>query len=508
MPEQSCSIDNVMGKFPGVLDAGGVKTDDAVFGKLTDNAKLLYGQVVDKQQSDILAVGNPSVSSAVEKAIEETTQNITEANRINIKSIVSGSMKPTDLFPEDITKPILDYIDDFFVRNDGDIGGKHREFTTGIKSVIESLDDTKVSEWAKGEWAHWKRDLADGAPFYEKRGGIVSKLINNVVSNSINLSNNVILGNPLELMIKAPTLYGFRPSLVGLIEALGKTKGNIWGKIPELDQRGFYGFDLGPSKNFGVGKIRIPLTGKLNDLVKGTTGLIMNITQRPLVNIAYGVGRAKTGTVNGGIEALEKIAFANRLGNRPRLFRNSADAASLKLMNYTLSQYQMMNSLVRGLGTPGKRFDSARGIVTWLGITSALGGSAAMIPAPISAIFKKIDGYSDWEKEHSTAFTKLIQPGSISIGAGQQIYSRAMESSQKDIQSGAQKLSEGDMNGAIRDLTMGGLTVSIGFGQNVMTNPRTQKSIRVYFDLADGDLSESEKDEKLQKIWLPFLNQD
>jgi hypothetical protein len=505
MPENSCNPENVMGKLAGVFDAGGIETTDSAYQLMTDNAKLLFQQVVNKQQADILNAAKPKAPDIIDDTLDETTHLLGQANRVNVKSVVTASMKPTDLFPEDVTKPILSAVDDFYIQHANDLRGKAGQFKASIKSVINSLDESKIPEWAKGEWEHWKRDLQDGHPFYEKKGGIVSTILNNTVSNSINLSNNVVSGNVFELMIKAPTLYGFRPSLVGAIETLGKTKGNIWARIPELDERGFYGFPLEPSKNF----LKIPLTGKLNDLSKKTTELIMNTTQRPLVNIAYGVGKAKTGTHEGGIEALEKIAFSNRLGNRPRLFRNQADAASLKLMNYTFSQYQMMGGLLAGLTKKETAFNSARGLATWLGLQSAIGGVPSLMPRGMSDILAAASPeYKEWEKENMTPIGKLVQPGNITVGAAQSIWNRVVETAQKDAQSGAEKLANDDPTGAARDLTMAGLTMSIGFGQNIMTNPRVQKTIRGYFDLNDGDIDNQELNTKLTKIWAPFLSKE
>lgn len=499
MPESSCNVDNVMGKLGAVMDAGGVEMTNGAFEKLTGNAKLLYQQTFSGDKSSILEVGKPKTADKVDQVLNATTQDISEGSRPTIKGVVLGSMKPTDILPKEVTDPILTYIDDFYVINGGDIKGKSGQFIAGMKGVINNIDDSKVPNWAESEWNHWRRDLLDGHPFYEAKGNDLTSILNNTVANSINLSNNVIMGNPVELLVKAPTLYGFRPSLAGLVEALKTTKGNIWARIPELEKRGYYGFNLEPSKRV----LGIPGSGKLNDLGKQSIELIMNTTQRPLLNTAYSIGKLKGGEEE-GILALEKIAFANRLGNRPRLFRSQSSGSSLKLMNYTFSQYQMMGGLIHGLGNPETRWESVRGIATYGLMVGALGGQSAYIPKPFDMILEQVDGYKDWRAEHLTPLGKLIQPGQITVGAAQSIWNRTTQSANKDFQSGANNLSKGNVGAAVCDFTLGSLQLSIGFGQNVWTNPRILKSIRANIDLLQGDIGQEEAFQRLDKTWNPF----
>jgi hypothetical protein len=499
MPDNSCNIPNVMGKLGAVMDAGGVEMTTGAYDMLEPNAKNLYQEIFSQDKTDILTVGKPELASKVDRIIDETTGDFSQNGNIRLKSVVTGSLKPTAMFPKEATDPILQYIDDFYVKHNGEVSGKHREFQSGIKQVINGLGPVKIPDWAKSEWKHWQRDLLDGAPFYEKAKNGIVQMLDNTVANSINLSNNVILGNPVELFIKAPTLYGVRPSLEGLLEAVKTTKGNVWTRLPEVEARGYYGFDLKPSKNF----LKIPMTGKLNDLSKKSMELIMNTTQRPLLNIAYSIGKQKGG-VDGGLEALEKIAFANRLGNRPRFFRNQASGQSLKLMNYTISQYEMLSGLVYGLGSKDTALNSARGLATYFTLAGTIGGTASFIPKPLDMALEKVAGYTEWRDEHISPFGKLIQPGGVSVGAAQSIWSRTVESAQRDFKNGAERLSNGDLTGGLEDLTLGSLTFSIGFGQNIMTNPRTQKTLRSYIDLHQDDIDQQEQAEKLQKIWLPF----
>lgn len=490
----ACNPNNAAGKLAGILDAGGIETSEASINMLDDNARKLYHKLRSEGSSDALTAGAENVSSKVDEVIESVTE-ADKSVKDHIRGGVMDIMKPADIMPDHVTGPVFEYLDKFFAENYNNMHSARSAYRSGINSVLDSVSPSidTLDPAIRGQAAHWMRDLKDGYPFYGKSGTIWDKARNSAVSNVLDFSGTVLLGNPLEMIVKAPALYGIKPTLRGLIEYAKETKFNPLAKIPELEKAGVYGMDRGASK--------IPIIGSLLNAYNKAAETTMAFTDRPLKNLAYSIGKLDGGS---GVEAVEKIAFKNRWGNDPRLGRSSKDA--ITLMNYTMNTYHMMGGMAKGLMTPGKRIEAARQLAMWTVITGGIGGQAALIPAPVAAILKNNDDYKAWEKANINIAGKLIRPGGITFGVGAELINRAFESWQRGVNKGTQKWESGDPQGALLDYADGGLSIMTILGRNPLGNSRIQKAARNTRDLFEGDL-DGDYLQKNAEAFLPALKQ-
>lgn len=496
MPNNACNPHNVVAKLAGVFDAGGIETTEGAINVLDDNAKALFHQIKARSSSQALQASAPKAA----KTADDIIDSIVESEEMpSIKERVRGGLmdllKPADFLPEDVTGPVFSFLDDFFARNYQNLKAARNEYNTGIRQVLNEISDAveNLDEATKGQAAHWMRDLREGYPFYGKNGTIWDKVRGNLVSNVLDFSGTVLLGNPLELIVKAPAIYGFRPTFNGLIQLTKETKFNLWAKVPELESAGVYGMKIPKGK--GVLASLQHAYNTLNDK-------IMAVTDRPLKNLAYYTGKAKGGS---GTEAVEKIAFKNRWGNDPRIGRKNRDAVTL--MNYTFNTYYMLAGMAKGLATPGKRAESLRQLAMWTALTSMIGGPAAVIPAPLSAILRANDGYKEWEDANINMFGKLARPGGITLGLGTELFNRAGEAWNRGMKRSVKKFSEGDTTGGMLDLGEAGMAVSAILMRSPLGNLRVQKLFRNTRDLFENDIDFEEFKQKGAETALPALKQ-
>lgn len=504
MPNNSCNPHNAVAKLAGVMDAGGITTTEAALNNLDDNAKMLFNQIKSQSSSQALQHTAPKAAISADEIIESMTDTESPEGQLSLKEKVRGGLmdllKPTDYLPENVTSPVFEYLNDFFAQNHTNLGAARSQYKAGIRQVLDKIasDVDNLTPEAKGQAAHWMRDLREGYPFYGKSGTIYDKVKGNVISNALDFSGTILAGNPLEFMIKAPSVYGITPTFKGLINLTKETKGNLWSTIPRLQEAGVYGMERLPVKKV-LGSTHL---ASLQNAYNAVNEKLMNVTDRPLKNLAFAVGEAKNGD---GLEAVEKIAFKNRWGNDPRLGRSNGDA--ITLMNYTLNTYHMMGGMAKGLATPGQRLEATRQLGMWIGLTSMVGGGAAVIPAPLSAILRGNDGYKEWEDANLNTVGKLVQPGAISFGVGGEMINRAGEAWSRGLKKGTDKLEDGDTTGAMLDFADGGLSLMTLLTRSPLGNLRVQKLLRSTRDLFEGDIDYDEYKQKTGETILPALKQ-
>jgi len=486
----ACTPDNVIGKLAGMMDSGGVIATDGAVDKLDKSGKSLYHNTRSKGGSESLEDGNQHLSDTFDNFLDDHIVPITEHSPLNIRGVLTHGLKPTDYLPESVTTPILDYVDSFAYANMSRLGSAKGEYRNGLRKVIKGIDLESLPASLQGEAKHWFRDLEEGYPFYGKQGNILTWVISNVTANNVDFSGNILAGNPFELIVKLPTVYGVRGAGKAVVKALEETDGNLWAKIPELEAKGYYGFPDQPTNNPVI---------KASQAYNKLADSVMAITDRPLKNIAWA---AK------GTEGIEKIAFKNRLGNDSRITRNPLGRGILTFTNYTLGTYHLLGSMIVGLTNPQTASNAARGLATWAGLTMALGGQAAVIPEPLAFILKKSDpGYSDWEEQNLTPIGKLVRPGGITaLGISSQMVTRAFQRFGSSVGKAAEKFSYQDYAGMGMDLADAGLSLSTTI-RNPLGNPRLQKVLRSTRELFEGEISEDEYYESLKTTAMPFLKE-
>jgi hypothetical protein len=500
MPIDDCTPKNAVAKLAGIFDAGGIETTERALSHLDDNAKMLFHQVKSQSGSQALDAAAPKASKKAEDILDEITESEDKPNLIQwVKGGVMDTLKPDDYLPPDVKEPVFEYLNNFFAKNYNNLKDARLEYKQGIRAVTEEITPAleNLDEATKGQAAHWLRDLREGYPFYGKSGTIYDQGRGGVVANVLDFSGTVLLGNPIELLVKAPAVYGIRPTFKGIGMMAKETKFNPWAKIGELEAAGVYGIDPPKSK--------VPLLGPALDAYAWVADNVMAVTDRPLKNLAYFTGKAKGGSVSAGQEAVERIAFKNRFGNDARLVRSNRDAVTL--MNYTFNTYHMLGGMGKGLLTPGKRLESARQLGMWYALTAGIGGQAAVIPAPLSALLRINDDYAEWEDANLTTAGKLVRPGGVTFGVGAELLNRVGAAWERGVKKGAEKWSKGDTSGAMLDFGDAGITLSTALARNPLGNTRIQRMLRNTRDLFEGDIDFEEYTQEAKEIALPALKQ-
>lgn len=416
--------------------------------------------------------------------------------------------RPNDILPENIHKPLLQAVDDFAVKNSGEMKGKFYEWKKTVNGLANDLRKDIKNPGQEAFFDHYVSAMNDGYPFFEfKSKNPILEAGAKVVQNTLDLSSTVLLGNPAEILVKAPSIYGHDAVLPGIAELNRQLQGDKrlwWGEIPELKKRGYYDLSVEPSPKWLKSQ-------KLKSFIEGY-GKAMNFvnhvpTDRPAINLAYSIGYAKTGTVQGGLEAIEKVMFKSRLGN-DRQFTWRGSRQLMTLANYTFNTYHWQLSTIGGLFKKETRANSARAIATYAIVASAIGGPASMIPAPLASIFKKaIPEYEELEKSTLWGAGPLIQPGGLTFGIPYQILERQFGKAWKKMESGSEALSEGDYTAAAADLVTAGMFSSSALLRSPVGNMKIQKTITSSVDLFKQDMDQDTYYDKLKDTWLPAFKE-
>lgn len=506
MPEYSCTPENAVAGLAAFLEARGVETSEKALNLLDDNAKMLFHQTKTKVSSEALDSARPETAKKVEKLIKEFTEDSKDTRTLTAgeraKAALFDTLLPSQYLPESVTEPIFQALEKHSAKYFQDPAAGNGEYKQMIRKVLEEVapEVEKLGAAEQFQFAHWARDLRENYIFNPKAQSIGGKAVNNSVKGVMIGSGTAIVGNVFEFTVKAPSLYGLRPTFGGMAEMVAATKGNLWKTIPEIEAAGGYGYQRYQ---------RPGLLNKALDIYDKAGQAVMDSTNRPLLNLAYYTGKAKGGTHTAGMEAIEKIAFKNRIGNDARMGR-AWTKDQTQLMNYTLNHYRMFYDMGRGMMTPGKRAESLRQFGMWFGMTSLVGGGvAATVPAWIAGPLRSIDsGYKEWEKQNMNAAGKLVQPGSISLYTGASVFNRIVESAERSLIRGTKKIQDGDVNGGLLDYSEGGMSLSTVLGTPVLGNLRFQKTFKNARDLFEGDIDYDEFIKLNAESFLPALKQD
>lgn len=514
MSKDACTPDNAIGKLLGVADSGGIKANETGVEQLDKFGQQVYHDTRHQGASEVLASAKPELAGKVKAHVEETTGILDPRRLHSIQGGLTAGFRPNQLFPETITTPILDAIDQHSVTYGH--GQNMSAYRQKIKEVIASVQSEvdNLSPAMKGEAEHWFKDLKQGYPFASHGSNPIKTGLRNIVANTIDMSGTILAGNIPELLIKLPTTHGFSGALKGLRRALELTDGNLWGRIPDLDARGLYGearmnHDMDISDK-GFDDMFAKFGNGYGRLMQG----ILDITDRPLRNISYAAGEVKGG-VSAGLQSVEEIAFLNRLGNDSRLGRDPLGRNSLTFLNYTLSTYNMVGSHFVGLlgknSTVATRVNSARALGTYTAMTTVIGGgtAAVLVPEPLSELLKHASpDYADWEAENITPLSKLVRMGGItSIGVSIQMANRTAKRFQSSMNKAAEAVGDGDIERATVEVGDAGLSLTSVI-RNPFGNPRVQKALRKARDLNEGKIDQDEFSKEVFEGFFPFAKSD
>jgi hypothetical protein len=336
---RECNAKHATAMIAASFEAHGGKTSVDYIEAQPLDAQTIYHSYKSTASSYVLSEALPAQSVMVTDTLDSMftgtvtrkERNWLDNNAHKVRSGLTQALRPSEIFPKSVTEPLLAYVDKHAsVYAEKGAKGK-AEYVKGITAIANKVSFKGMDELYVGELKHWLTDLKEGYPYYDNASpNILAKGVNNVISNTLTGSTNIIGGNVIEGLVKGPAFYG--KNFFG--EILNRDN---YKKNPELEKRGVYGhyLDEGRTPKNGV----VAGYSKIIDELNGFTDVALK-------NMAYESGKKRSGTHDGGMKAIEDIAFKSRLGNESRVQRSPATRSWLTLANYTMSQYSMLSRTI------------------------------------------------------------------------------------------------------------------------------------------------------------------
>lgn len=500
----ACTPNNIVGKLTGMMESSGIEIEAGTVEILDTSGQAQYHRVANRAGNDLDNAAGTEDSKKVKKFWQHLDDKILGSGLQLAGRILTDQRNPSGILGKDVTQPVIDFTTEHYktvfrkATDEASIKAAQRQYQAGIKEVFDGIDTSKLRESQKGFFQEYRRYYErDGGDLYS--GGTttgIGEAVNNLGGNLIRNNLNVVVGNPLEVAIKLPALYDVHV-FPGLAQFISKTKGNIWKRLPELEEAGVYGFEHAVEDTSGN------LWQKLN---KRWDGLI-TLTDVPTKNLVYLTGAANGGEKE-GLKAVQDTLFSMRLGDTPRQRWGKAGKGETRLVGYTINTIKlhasMFESLLNPASTAGQRAAALRSIGVMYGMTGVIGGPAALIPKPLEDALVKVNpDLKETLDEHKTPFANLVQIGNVGqVGVLYDATKRSVQKAGTLWNSGVKAARNGDWNGFYLDA---GFAVAkyFMFTKSFLGDSQIQKAADLGRDIARDDL-ESDLWTEARERFLPF----
>lgn len=366
MSSKACTPDNVLGEKLGLRDvAGNLDVPPELVDSLDNGGKATFFNVKDQNGAEIYDAspglhGNPVNQKTIGGLKGWLDDFISPA-----KNIVRDFSKAEAILPESLVDELDNLLVDFRTRHGGTDFTARRAFNDSIKDYLDSVDTTEMSPAQQRYFERYKRFYGDfDQVFGHQQKGYIEERLDTTTKGVLLLNTSIIAGNPIEVAMKLPALYGAK-ALAGLAEA---GRQGLFRKLPELERQGVYGYEYA------------------GDVSKHFFEKVMTGAEVPFRNISYFTGLAAEGTEAGGRKAIEKILFVPRMANLPMAYHTPMGRATLRLLGYTLNTYKMLGGMAKGLANPETFGKSALGLTYYGALGYMLGGASGVIPTPLTQL--------------------------------------------------------------------------------------------------------------------------
>jgi hypothetical protein len=512
----ACTPENVVAKLYGAYEALGMNIHPDIILDNTPVEQIVFHRTSASASAQILEKTRPEIADQIKEHLDEFLPEGPWYTAVQ-RHVMSGYQKlarPNQILSKEVSQPILDHIRVAMASEDRSLPQYKKE----ISELLNELEKREMTELQRYTFEEWGHDLKQGYPLIslkESPNWLAKKsgqIFNNVAKNAMDLNTTVILGNPLELLVKLPPTVGIRNSVAAPFKAWGMVEDHgWWGKIPMLDRLGVYGqeaIEHGHATQNWWGR---------------TVMGVGNITQRPLVNIAAAGGYLKGGDA-GMLHAIEDVAFLNQPGNGSKVFR-SENTHVLRFINYTLSNMALLGGHVIGLGHPETRTQALKALITYelmqgmLGAGSAIafgqapldGARVAMTPGFLDFLFEKEGEYLEMKKELLSEnpilqLTALSAPSKIAISMD--MTNRKLAELRKHADLAREAIFSGDVAGMARYTFSGLMAGSSLTPLPVLGNNNVQRVLDNAMAVLRHELDTDEAAENIKKKVFPILRKD
>lgn len=373
MTSNACTPDNVIGRMLGMREANGLPVGKELLDELDTGGKYAYSKQSNAVGADLFDSSETKGRKSV-GWLEKAVGNPIDAG----KRILTDQAGPDEILGNEL----IDQMDELVQEHLQESGGK-AQFIEDARDILDSFanDYSGTKESYFKEYKDW---MMNGGPLYAKeRKTGTGQAIANLGDNAIKSSFTVLLGNPIEVAIKLPSLYP-KEAAQGLKNWL--EAGDAIRKIPELEKIGFYGLERKSITDAS-------LFEKANHKWAG----INEAADIPWKNLVYHTGKISGGHA-GGLKAVEDVLFNQRMANLPRQRWGQSGRVESKLLNYSINSVKLGYDLMKGTVTGDKKAQLALAIMS--GSILAMGGPGALIPQPIDDFLKKVnpdyEGLPEW----------------------------------------------------------------------------------------------------------------
>ena len=485
MPYNACTPDNVIGRLLAEREAMGMNIPLDVIDDLDAGGK---GHLVDGSNK---ADAQPLKDTGLSEADDLGIRAFPPKHDSLVGRILADQKRPSHFAP-DLVRDLNEVMTELYQQSGGDLASIRAEYTETAKQLFDEYDWQKLTP-AQASYlqGYEKYMVRDGGSFFSQgRKTGVGQALSNFADNAIKSSFTVALGNPLEVAIKAPALYG-EEFIPGLQKWLSNQE--MFKKIPELDALGYYSVErkLDLDEN---------LFQKLNNSWAGLNEKL----DIPWKNLMYRVGEVRGGQ-QGGLKAIDDVLFIPTFADVPR--QRWADTGRLesRFLSYSVSSARLGMDLVsRAAKGDMKAF---QGLLTMGGITVAVGGPGALLPEPLFQAMNILEpGSGDELKETIPSWggADLVRFQGIGrIGIPIEMANRQSQKTIRLMSEGVSRMQAGDVMGGLGDVSVG-LMALTAFSQLPVGDAQIQRAIDLGRDVLNDEVAPEEIPGEAMNRFLPF----
>jgi len=499
MTSNACTPDNVIGKILGMREANGLEVSKELLDELDTGGKFAYSKQSDEIGADIFD----------QSEIKGTGDNwFTKAfgDPRNVKRILVDQAGPDEILGNELIDDMDRLIQDYMTGSGEPyqfskqaykflqdeeleklVGVTKNPYELGFKVNAAKILDSYASNYTGTKASYFKEYrewMLEGGPLFSKENKTGAlQAVSNLGDNAIKSSFTVLLGNPIEVAIKLPSLYPGEAAqgLKNWLEA-----GDFKRKIPELEEVGFYGIERKSMSDAN-------LLEKLNSKWAG----LNEYADIPWKNLVYHTGAVKGG-MQGGLKAVEDVLFVPRLANMPRQRWGLAGRVESKLLNYSINSIKLGYDLLEGT-VKGDR-QAQLGLAIMLGSVTALGGPGALVPQPVDDFLSKVN--PDYEPLPQWGLSGLLkQQGIGRIAVGYDMASRQGQKAWKSLVDAGQSAGTDNTRAAI-DIAHAAVSLA-AFSQGWAGDAAVQKGLSLAKDAWLGEL-DTDFWTDARETYLPF----
>lgn len=458
MTSNACNPVNVASKIAAIEQSRGAVIDAGAIESMGPGAVTNFTNTDNSLSASILKSSTPTEAETVGISRFE---NSPESTVSLVGRVLADQKRPSSFLGEDLIGQLNEAIENIYLQYGRNNPEGRAAYDQQIGEILDSVDTTQFTDAQYHYFNDYAAEMKRGGSLYQTtRKTGAGQVLSNIADNTIKSSFTVAVGQPMEIAIKLPALYGDT-----VFDALSTwaSKGEFFKKIDELDALGYYSVE----RQAAAGD-------NLLSKVSSNWAGINEYLDIPWKNLVYTAGVLRGGH-QAGLKALDDVLFIPRWADIPRQRWNDTGRVESRFLSYSVSSARLSLDLISK--SVGGDQEALKSLLTMAAMGSLLGGPGALIPEPIEQLISKASPESgDIIRSMQIPGTSgLIQQqgiGRISIASS--IMETTLKRSWKLANDGVEKLNYGDPFGGSVDMAFS-LVPLMSMTQNPMGDAMFQK---------------------------------